>query len=134
MTERHKAFIKALPLCDNKINKAGVMAGFSESYSNSKLYQKVRQGKIAGIESDEVIRDRYLSKLKKLQKKMAQDKDNTNLMRSVELEGKVKRLFTDTSIQAQGNTIIIDRQGLTKAGELDTINKEVEPIHKVEPI
>ena len=113
MTERQKALLENLPKCNNMINKAGVMAGYSESYANSKLYQKVRQGKIHGIDSDEVVRERYLKKLKKLQKKMLKDKDNTNLMRSVELEGKVKRLFTDTTIQTQGNTIIIDRQALT---------------------
>jgi len=96
MTERQKALIENLPKCDYMINKAGIKAGYSESYANSKLYQKVRQGKIAGIESDEKVKEKYLKKVRKYQRKMLNEGDNTNLSRTTELEGRVLGVTKDT--------------------------------------
>lgn len=113
MTERQKALLENLPKCNNNIAKASRLAGYSETTIQGKIYDLVRNGKGFERESEDVIRKRYLKKVKKLQKFMRKDKDNTNLMRSVEIEGKVEGLFKETiNTGSAGNIVIIDKQGL----------------------
>ena len=129
MNLKQKALLDNLPECNNNMYKAAIKAGYSESYANSRLYNYVRHCKNPIIEPEEKVRERYLKKLKKLQKKMLKDKDNTNLMRSVEIEGKVEGLFKETiNTNGAGNIVIIDKQALTDKP------KDMQPIDTTKDI
>jgi len=123
MTERQKALLENLPKCNNVISKAALMSGYSENTSKSSIYNLIRNSKNTPIASEEVIRKRYLKKVKKLQKLMKKDKDNTNLMRSIEIEGKVEGLFKETLVNEGIAKEIIINYGHTKQPEGVSISK-----------
>jgi hypothetical protein len=131
MSLRQKLMLENLPKCNNNIEKAGIMSGYSKNYAHTKLYGKVRDGKIAGIKSEESVKQSYLREIKRAKKIMLSNKDNTNYLRSLEIEGKVKGLFKDAVSSNTQSTIVIDRQGLTSVP-----NDTVQPIdtNTVKPI
>jgi hypothetical protein len=112
MTERQRALLEALPKYNNILSKAAESVGYSKSTSNSSIYGLVRNSKGLERKSEEDVKRDYLRKIAKLQKRLRKLGDSTNEVRCTEIEGKVKGLFKDSTIQTQGNTIIIDRQGL----------------------
>ena len=131
MTERQKALLEQLPLNKNNLNKSALKAGYSENYAKSRIYDYVRNCKKPILQPEEKVRERYLKKIKKLQKLMTLNKDNTNLMRSVEIEGKVEGLFKDTiNTNQAGNIVIIDRQGLTGVKIDEGIDENIKGIDK----
>ena len=123
MTERQKALLEQLPLNNNNLNKSALKAGYSENYAKSRIYDYVRNCKKPILQPEEKVREKYLKKIKKLQKLMTLNKDNTNLMRSVEIEGKVEGLFKETiNTNGAGNIVIIDKQSLTDKP------KDIQPV------
>ena len=81
---RQKKFITELPKNDWNVEKAGNIAGYSPSYAASKLYQMVRQGKLAeGIKKyydEDKVRKLALQHFKQCKR----GKDNTNKSRMIE--------------------------------------------------
>ena len=125
MTEKQRKLLENLPKCKNNMAKAARLAGYSESFVQGRLYDYVRKCKGLERKSEEEVREGYIKKVKKIQKKMLKDNDNTNLVRSIELEGKVNGLFKDnTQSNQQGSIVIIDSQGLTKTVKAKPLEPE----------
>ncbi len=141
MTERQRALLEALPKHNNILSKAAESVGYSKETCKSKIYSLVRNSKGMERKSEDAIREVYIKETRKLKKKFLKAGDSTNASRMHEVEGKAQGIFKDGIQANQGNTIIIDRQGLihppkvakvdiNEVGELNTIN----PIDtKVEP-
>ncbi len=117
MTERQRALLEALPKHNNILSKAAESVGYSKQTAKSSIYGLVRNGKAYQRKSEDAIRELYIKETRKLKKKFLKAGDSTNASRMHEVIGKVEGLFKENTIQTQGNTIIIDRQGLTNTAQ-----------------
>jgi len=100
------------------VEKAGIKAGYSPSYSHTKLYQKVREGKITGImDNEENVRVKFVKGLQKDVKRFSKEKDNTAYLRAKELISKVQGLQLDRSEvrNISPNEIIIIHDKITRS-------------------
>lgn len=113
MTEKQKALLENLPRCNNNVNKAAKLAGYSDMTANKAIYTMLGKNRIKGIKSEERVKAEYLREIKRAKKIMLSNKDNTNYLRSLEIEGKVKGLFKEATASGNTTQVIIDRQGLT---------------------
>jgi phage terminase small subunit len=126
MTERQKALLENLPKCNNNVNKAAKLAGYSEMTANKAIYTMLGKNRIKGIKSEEAVREKYLRETRKLKKKFLMAGDSTNASRMHEVEGKTLAIFRDNVATSTQSTIVIDRQGLTSVPVIDKVIDKVE--------
>lgn len=123
MTLKLEALAKELPKQQFNVNKAARKIGYSEYYSNSGIYRRIRKSKAFKNYFDEVT---VKKELRLALKKCKSEKDYTNVLRAIELMSKILGLQLDRSeVNQKGasQTIIVDNTG--RFNKQDTENKEV---------
>lgn len=96
MTLKQQVFLSELPKCDFNVTKAAKKAGYAESYATSSLHADLRKSKLLEkyFNEDEIKLD--IAKTKKRMRRKGKE-DNTNYVRLLELQTKIKGMQVDKS-------------------------------------
>jgi hypothetical protein len=111
MSLRQDVFVSELPKNNFNIEKSGLKAGYSQSYSESKLYNVVRHGKGWASRIEQMFSPESVKKdIIKHKKRLIKEKDNTNYSRMIELQSKILGMQVDKQEVKQESTLTIDQK------------------------
>lgn len=94
MTLRLDRLKEELPKNNFNVYKTGKLVGYADSYADSTLYNTIKKSKKFKEYFNE---DSVRKNIKKAYKRFEKEKDNSNLMRALELQTKISGLITEKS-------------------------------------
>jgi hypothetical protein len=128
MSLRQDIFISELPKNDYNIEKSGLKAGYSQSYSESKLYNVVRHGKGWAARIEQLFNPESVKKdIIQHKKRLLKEKDHTNYSRMIELQSKILGMQVDKQEVKQESTLTIDQKNyiLNRIKGLNPVSQEL---------